>query len=211
MVLKKLKKQKYQITISKLTHAQRHEKIINIDERMCKAACSTTNVPRNYCSHVGQEGPCLRILDGVAEANVAKAEVALSIIALRKCQEANKPKPRTAKSINPAWLGGLLVDNQLEEASESNDLRPALFGHHGERLVLGGNNWAPRSTRFKPLKWIQMKHENCETSEINIDWKILKIYHWNRTYWNPMRIFGNHWKSRGIIFAAAPSGRLARR
>ena len=36
--------------------------------------------------------------------------------------------------MDPAWLGGLLVDNQLEEAGESKNLSPALFGHHGERL-----------------------------------------------------------------------------
>ena len=40
--------------------------------------------------------------------------------------------------MDPAWLGGLLVDNQLEEAGESKNLSPALFGHHGERLDCGG-------------------------------------------------------------------------
>ena len=46
-VLQKNKIQKYVFnkkisnTMSKLTHAQRHEKIRNMDNRMCKPACST--------------------------------------------------------------------------------------------------------------------------------------------------------------------------
>ena len=56
------------------------------------------------------------VLDGVAEAEVSQAKVALAVV---------------------AGLGRLLVRDKLEEACESKDLGPSLLGHHRDGLEPG--------------------------------------------------------------------------
>ena len=153
-------------------------------------------VPRNYCSHVGRslsQDPGRSCRSRSGQGRGCPFHNCLKKMPRGKQTQATyseKHKSRLARR-SSCWQP--TRGSQRKQESEPSPL------------------WAPRrapwfrgeqlSIKIAKVQTSQKKHENYETSEINND----------LTYWNPMRIFGNHWKSCGIIFAAAPSGRLARR
>ena len=115
--------------------------------------------------------PEFRVLDGVAEANQAKAKVALSVVAFTTKNITNPEKQHKDSfhqrragrgwnwlNIDSTWLRGLLVDNQLEEASESKHLSPALFWHNGEGLHSSKTSPMTNETRktFSRSKYVHI-------------------------------------------------------
>ena len=97
-----------------------------------------------------------RVLHGVAKAQVSQTKVALAVV---------------------AWLGRLLVGNNLQESCERKDLGPALLGHHGDGLEAVGDiselqvvGWGEVAVELEVL-WDDVPHcrKHGHTSVLDLD------------------------------------------